>query len=157
MNSAKRVFLLLSACLLGAVAVAQPGRQTPTNDPKATQITLPNGWSLTPAGRSLPLGDLPLNIQLSPAKNLLAVTNNGQSRQTIQLIDPVGEKVLDEQEIAKSWYGLKFSANGEKLYASGGNDNVVLVYPVRDQKLGRADTIRLGKPWPDAKICPAGI
>jgi hemoglobin/transferrin/lactoferrin receptor protein len=35
------------------------------------------------AGRSLPLGDLPLNIQLSPSGKLLAVTNNGQSKQSV--------------------------------------------------------------------------
>jgi hypothetical protein len=28
----------------------------------ASRKTLPNGWSLSPVGRSLPLGDLPLNM-----------------------------------------------------------------------------------------------
>lgn len=32
-------------------------------------VLLPNGWTLTPAGRSLPLGDLPLNIAVSLSKN----------------------------------------------------------------------------------------
>ena len=57
-------------------------------------IKLPNGWSLTPAGRSFPLGDLPLNIAVSGSGKRMAVTNNGQSVQSIQLIDPVSEKVL---------------------------------------------------------------
>ena len=51
------------------------------------QIKLPNGWSLTPVGKSLPLGDLPLNIAISSTKKYIAVTNNGQSTQSIQLID----------------------------------------------------------------------
>lgn len=30
------------------------------------RVTLPNGWSLTPIGKSLPLQDLPLNLVASP-------------------------------------------------------------------------------------------
>lgn len=130
--------------------------QTPTNNPKADRVLLPNGWSLSPAGRSLPLGDLPLNIQLSPSNKLLAVTNNGQGLQSIQLIDTKTEKILDEKPIAKSWYGLAFSADEKKLYVSGANDNIILIYPIVNQKLGDADTITLGKKWPN-KISPTGI
>ncbi|HEU0063726.1 MAG TPA: hypothetical protein VFQ58_01800, partial [Flavisolibacter sp.] len=83
------------------------------------KVFLPNGWSLTPAGRSIELGDLPLNIAVSASGNLVAVTNNGQSTQTIQLIDVKNEKVLSEIKIPKSWYGLKFSWNDKLLYASG--------------------------------------
>src|SRR4051812_30293383 len=75
------------------------------------QINLPNGWSLTPVGKSLSLGDLPLNIAVSSTKKYIAVTNNGQSTQSIQLIDVQREKILDSIEIAKSWLGLKFSAD----------------------------------------------
>jgi len=50
-------------------------------------VTLPNGWSLSPAGRSLPLGDLPLNIAVSASKKWIAVTNNGQSRQSLQCVN----------------------------------------------------------------------
>ena len=44
-----------------------------------SRITLPNGWSLTPAGMHIPLGDLPLTIAVSHSKKMLVVTNNGQS------------------------------------------------------------------------------
>jgi hypothetical protein len=40
------------------------------------QITLPNGWSLSPAGKSLPLGDLPLNMAISNSKKLMAVNKH---------------------------------------------------------------------------------
>src|SRR5579864_1805505 len=91
----------------------------------AAKVMLPNGWSLTPAGHSLPLGDLPLNIAVSPSKRWLAVTNNGQSTQTLQLIDAMNEQIADSVVIPKSWLGLKFSADGRFLYASGGNDNCI--------------------------------
>lgn len=122
------------------------------------QVLLPNGWKLSPAGRSLPLGDLPLNMQLSSSGRLLAVTNNGQSTQSIQLIDPQNEKLLDEQVIRKSWYGLAFSRDEKKLYASGGNDNCILVYNIKADKLGTPDTIKLAaNAWPKSKVCPTGL
>ena len=120
------------------------------------KVMLPNGWSLSPAGRSLPLGDLPLNIVVSPSKKLMAVTNNGQSTQTIQLINPATEKILDNIVVEASWYGLKFSADEKSLYVSGGNNNWIVQYAVIDNKLKLKDFIKLGNKWP-TKISPAGI
>ncbi len=123
---------------------------------ESKRVTLPNGWSLTPVGKQLPLGDLPLNIALSPDKKIAAVTNNGQSDQTIQLIDIENEKVLDSIIIAKAWLGLTFSNDGKYIYASGGNDNRIIKYSVTNNKLAGADTIVLGKPWPE-RISVAGL
>ncbi|HVU98903.1 MAG TPA: alkaline phosphatase family protein [Puia sp.] len=126
------------------------------------KVVLPNGWSLTPAGHSLPLGDLPLNIAVSASGKYLAVTNNGQSTQTLQLIDVVNEKVLDTVIIQKSWLGLRFSADDKWIYASGGNDNMILRYAVNPHPsaghpgLILKDSIVLGKKWPE-KISPAGL
>ena len=120
------------------------------------QIKLPNGWSLTPIGKSLPLGDLPLNIAVSSTKKLMAVTNNGQSTQSILLFDVLHEKRLDSITIAKSWLGLKFSADEKYLYASGGNDNRILKYAIINNKLQLKDSIILGDAWP-VKISPTGI
>jgi YVTN family beta-propeller protein len=111
---------------------------------------------LSPAGRSLPLGDLPLNIAVSKSKKLMAVTNNGQSVQSIQLINPATEKILDNIVVPKSWYGLKFSADEKYLYASGGNDNWILKFSLLNKKLLLVDSIKLGQKWPE-KISPAGI
>lgn len=119
-------------------------------------LTLPNGWSLSPAGRSLPLGDLPLNMAVSKSQRLMAVTNNGQSKQTLQLINTKTEKILDNIEIKKSWLGLHFSSDEKYLYASGGNDNWILQYAVLNNKLVLQDSIKLGNKWPN-KISPAGI
>jgi YVTN family beta-propeller protein len=120
------------------------------------KVMLPNGWSISKVGRSLPLGDLPLNLQVSHNKRMMAVTNNGQSVQSIQLIDVQSEKVTDEKVIDKAWYGLQFNDKDDKLYVSGGNDNSILSYPVAGGKLLTPDTIRLGKPWP-VKISPTGL
>ena len=120
------------------------------------RVSLPNGWQLTPAGKIIPLGDLPLNIAISPDKKLAAVTNNGQSTQTIQLIDLKKEIVTDSVVIGKSWLGLSFSSDSKALYASGGNDNFIIKYSIRKKELINSDTIKLGLPWPE-KISIAGI
>ena len=130
--------------------------QNVNTQPNTQEVLLPNGWSLTPAGRSLEVGDLPLNIAVSASEKLMAVTNNGQGKQTIQLIDTKSEKVLDNIEIPKSFYGLKFSRDEKSLFASGGNDNWILKYAIIENKLVLNDSLILGKKWPN-KISPVGI
>ena len=144
-----------SLLLLSAVLAAHA--QLPGKIEQTQQVLLPNGWKLSPAGRHLQLGDLPLNMQLSTSGKLLAVINNGQSTQSVQLIDPVNEKLLDEKVLAKSWYGLAFTRDEKKLYVSGGNDNLILAFNIDHNKIGAADTIKLGQPWPKNKICTTGI
>ena len=141
----KKIFILGTVCSLFVFFAA--GQK---------KITLPNGWSLSPAGTSLPLGDLPLNIAVSPSKKLMAVTNNGQSTQSIQLIDVKNEKILDNIIIGESWLGVQFSSDEKYLYAGGGNKNRILKYAIINNKLKLADSIQLGKKWPN-KISPAGL
>ncbi|HTI94456.1 MAG TPA: bifunctional YncE family protein/alkaline phosphatase family protein [Puia sp.] len=153
--------LLVASLLLGCCyAQAQTPTIIPGKVEQTGQVLLPNGWKLSPAGRTLPLGsmsDLPLNLQISRSGRLMAVTNNGQSTQSVQLIDPKTEKVLDEKEVKRSWYGIAFSPDEKHLYASGGYDNYVLDFPVKDNKLGTPDTIRLGAPYPKERTCPTGM
>lgn len=147
----KKIIALSVFSFLVLTAFAQTAAEL-----RAQRVQLPNGWKLSPVGKILRLGDLPLNIALSPSGKIAAVTNNGQSIQTIQLFDVVNEKLLDTTEIKKSWLGLTFSSDGKSLCASGGNDNIIIRYDVSARKLVNADTIRIGKPWPE-KISITGI
>lgn len=147
----KKIFLVIALIVSVKFISAQTLQQLASQ-----RIHLPNGWSLTPVGKSITVGDLPLNMALSSTQKYMAVTNNGQSTQTIQLIDVQKEKVLDNIIIPKSWVGLKFSANEKYLYASGGNDNWILKYAIINQKLILNDSIKLGDKWP-VKISPTGI
>src|ERR1700753_3827882 len=112
--------MILSGALLIGLAVLNTGqalaqmsrgaaigfRDLPTVE--SNRVKLPNGWSLTPVGKTLPLGDLPLNITVSRTHRYAAVTNNGQSTQTIQLLDAQNDQELDKVVIGKSWGGLVF-------------------------------------------------
>ncbi|HEV8082884.1 MAG: bifunctional YncE family protein/alkaline phosphatase family protein [Chitinophagaceae bacterium] len=147
----RKILVFLIAGLLIQALSAQTTHHSVTGT-----VQLPNGWRLTPAGKSLPLGDLPLNMAVSASKKYLAVTNNGQSTQSIQLIDVQREKILDNIVVAKCWVGLKFSADEKFLYASGGNDNWILQYAIINNKLVLKDSIILGTKWPN-RISPTGI
>ncbi|WP_316797659.1 bifunctional YncE family protein/alkaline phosphatase family protein [Pedobacter frigidisoli] len=148
----KIIVLFIISMIIQEVYAQWPGKIEHTK-----QVLLPNGWKLSPAGHSIPLGDLPLNMQVSPSGKYIAVTNNGQSTQSLQLIDAKSEKILDEKVLAKSWYGLAFSKDENHLYVSGGNDNIIIKFTIRNQNLAESDTIKLGEPWPKSKISPAGI
>ncbi len=149
----KPISIIFALSLLGTTTYAQlPGPQSSTN-----QLLLPNGWKLSPAGHSIQLGDLPLNMQLSSSGKYLAVTNNGQSTQSVQLIDPKKAQIIDSCIVGKAWYGLAFSRDEKHLYASGANDNWIIDFHIKDGKFTRKDTIVMGKPWPKQKISPTGI
>jgi len=123
---------------------------------ESNKVGLPNGWTLTPVGKQIELGDLPLNLVISHNKKLAAVSNNGQSTQTIDLIDLSLQRKIDSIEIPKSWYGLAFSSDDNTLYASGGHDNLIRIYKIKDGRMTSKDSIVLGKPWPN-KIGIAGL
>jgi YVTN family beta-propeller protein len=147
----RKIFLLYFFSLAVLYSASQTVQQL-----ESKRVHLPNGWSLTPVGKSLSLGDLPLNIVLSSTKKYIAVTNNGQSTQSLQLIDVMSEKIVSSIVIPKSWYGLRFSADEKFLYASGGDDNWILKYAITNDKLVLKDSIKLGDKWPN-KISPTGI
>ena len=123
-----KIYLFLVPFLFsGVLGQAQKAKTENLN-----RITLPNGWSLSPAGKSLPLGDLPLNMAVSYSKKYIAVTNNGQSKQSLQLINVETNKVVDNITIDKSWLGIAFTKDEKTLYASGGNDNWILKYAIKN-------------------------
>ncbi len=125
-------------------------------DIERSRVFLPNGWHLTPVGRSLRVGDLPLNLAVNRNRRRIAVTNNGKSDQSIELIDGENARVIDSISLRQSWLGLQFSDDDRRLYVSGGNLNSIFVFDVSNDKLRLEDSIVLGKPWP-VKISPTGL
>ncbi len=153
LNRIKSICMVL--CVLMVILTVHIQAQT-VEKIESGRISLPNGWHLTPAGKMVHIGDLPLNIAVSPSEKLVAVTNNGQSDQSVQLVRIRNGKVTDSVAIGKAWLGLVFSDDGKYLYASGGNDNLIIRYAVKKRHLINVDTIKLGKPWPE-RISVAGI
>ncbi|HEY4324174.1 MAG TPA: alkaline phosphatase family protein [Mucilaginibacter sp.] len=148
----KKSKLLLFGLLLQSFSTVVFGQNNQL--PKA--VRLPNGWSLSPAGKQLPLGDLPLSIAVSKSKKWAVVTNDGQSTQTLQLIDTKQEKVVDSVVVPTLWGGLAFSADEKYLFASGGNRNRIEQFAIKGGKFSLVDSIVIDKPWP-VKISITGI
>ena len=140
---------LLIFLFLGNIISLSAQKMSPT-------ISLPNGWKLSPAGKSFSLGDLPLNIAVSHSNKFVAVTNNGVSAHSIMLIDVKSERVIDSVIIPKAWYGLAFSPDDQYLYAAGGHDNKIVRYQIIQNRLNKKDEIILGVVWPN-RIAPSGI
>ena len=156
MLTAKFKIALSLICLIAlSFSIAQVNAQS-LKEIESGRVSLPNGWKLSPVGKMMPVGDLPLNIAVAPSGKLLAVTNNGQSDQSIHLVDAEKLQLLDSVIIAKGWLGLTFSKDGKYLYASGGNDNWIMRYQITNNKIVPFDTLVIGKPWP-VKISIAGI
>ena len=84
---------------------------------KTKTVRLPNGWGITPIGNSLKLGDLPLNMAVSPNRQWIAVTNNGQSIQSIQLVDVKSEQIMDTKEVKVAWLGLAWANNSKSNFS----------------------------------------
>jgi YVTN family beta-propeller protein len=148
-----RYLVIFCALLLTLQVNAQSDLQSQLT---SKRVTLPNGWKLSPHGESIPLGDLPLHVAVSPNQKYLLVTNNGQSVQSLQLIDVASNQILDSKVLPKSWYGLKVAANNKTVFVSGGNDNVILVFEIEAGKLVEKDKIALTTEK-KTLISPSGI
>ncbi len=147
-------FLLISAAALncgGNRELSLPGK-LPDG-----RVRLPNGWYLSPAGSHVPVGELPLNMALTPDGRYLLVTNNGTREQSISIIDCASWKTVQTLPVAKSWLGIRLFDHGTRFILSGGNDNRVDLYSFEAGRASRVDSILLGRPWPKERISVAGL
>ncbi len=121
------------------------------------RVLLPDGWILSPAGRDVPLGDLPLSMDLSPDGRFAVVANAGYDTQSVSVVDLTSLRVLQTLPVAKTWLGLKFFNAGARFALSGGNDNRIYIFRFSEGNAILADSIVLGRPWPQNKIWVAGL
>lgn len=125
--------LLILLCAL-TIRADQPTRFAgPTKD----GFLLPNGWTLTPAGKHVTLPDLPLNIiPLSDNKHAL-VSCSGYNQHELAVIELSGPSVGDIAKVKQSWYGLATDRDQKHVWWSGGGANVIHGYSLTDNKLKR--------------------
>jgi YVTN family beta-propeller protein len=121
------------------------------------RILLPNGWYLSPAGKQLEIGELPLNMVVTPDEHFLITTDDGTAKQTLSIIDLQKWELIQKVPIAKSWLGLRMFDGGKRLLVSGGNDNRVYVYGFNEGSLDLQDSLVVAPPRPAAKVWVAGI
>jgi YVTN family beta-propeller protein len=118
-----------AACALTAVLAvwAQVGpRKLP--GPTPSGYLLPNGWRLSPAGRQVELGGLPLRLVAVPGGPYVIATSNGYGAHFLAVIDAAAERVVEKVPIQEGWMGLAVDAAGQTVYASTGSQDRILVY-----------------------------
>jgi YVTN family beta-propeller protein len=151
------VFTLAARCAVALVLIASTAGGAGAQAGRSSQ-----GWLLTPAGRQVSLGDRPLSIALSHDGQTLLVGNNGQSMQSLMVIDSTTGSVrqtIPYPAPEALFLGLLFSPDGRHAYASAGGNNKIRTYDWSDQQLVERAPILLPTDRDGKKInlYPAGI
>ena len=122
--------LLPALALLPALLAAGDGpRGAPLPGKQSREVTLlPNGWRISPAGRHLTVGDLPLAMLESADGRHVVVGSNGWMKPTLTVIDVRNFYVKSKLTVDHAWMGLAWSPDGRRVYSSGGGDNSVREY-----------------------------
>ena len=99
MNHRILLVTTLASALFALVAVGdEPVRPGPTDK----GFLLPNGWTITPAGKQVALTDLPLNIiPLTDGRHVLVATN-GFNKHELSLIDLTTQTVVTSEAVRES-------------------------------------------------------
>lgn len=141
--------------LFAAPLAALIGQEPPPLPPPAARllpgmqrdgfVQLPNQWRLRPAGRQLELGDFPVQIAPHPSGKFLAVLHCGYRDHEIALVGLVGNRprIVSRAVIDQAFYGVAFAPDGNTLYASGGEYEVVHVFDHRDGYLSNHRQFRV--------------
>ncbi|HEY6424917.1 MAG TPA: beta-propeller fold lactonase family protein [Pseudonocardiaceae bacterium] len=162
----RRGWLTAGVALLVMLAAGcgPPALSRPHAGPATDATTMiPVGYTLTPAGRQTDLGDLPLAAAISPDDHWLAISNDGQGAQSLQLVDTSSGTVrqtLSYPAPQALFVGLAFAPDGKTLYASGGGNEMIRRYSVGGGALAEQAPIPLPTTNPaGAKVnpFPAGI
>src|SRR6202043_2415351 len=118
-----RVIVLAMIGLMATVNPILPA----TDDPPR----LPTGLRLDPAGRSIPVGNMPLAALASPDGRWLVLSLSGYREQGIEVVDRASGAVVQRVEQPGAFLGLAWSTDGRTLYASGGVADAVYIYTWR--------------------------
>ncbi len=114
---------------LAAGCAPQPPGSTRGGDEVASAPRrLPTGATLDPVGRATPIGQYPLTMVPTPEGNRVVLLLDGYRDNGIQVVEPATGRVIQTILQPASFVGLSFDAAGRRLYASGGNQDVIYRY-----------------------------
>jgi YVTN family beta-propeller protein len=136
------MFVVASAIYMRAQTTAAPATGVPGALADGSTL-LANGWRIAPAGRTLKVGTLPMNIVVSPDGRYAVVTNNGVTRPSFTVIDIASWTIKSTTPVDAAWLGLVFSPDGTRLYSAGAAQNNVQEYVFADGAVTRARTFAL--------------
>ncbi len=146
-----------SALLLAAIAVL--GQESKPSATSASTPPLATGVRLDPEGAFVDLGSMPLGMVLSPDHKHMVAVLGGWREQGIQIVDLRSKKVTQTLTQGAAFYGAAFSADGNTLYVSGGNEDVIYAYSWHNGSAALEKKIVLGTQKADktGSRYPAGL
>lgn len=158
----KRSKFIAAASLATVILGSTTGFAAYTNivGPKGdgTAVT-PHGWTVTPTGEQITLGDFPMGAALSPDHRYLIVSNDGQGEQSLQVVDIKSQQVVQTipyKSPEALYFGVAFSPDGKTVYASAGGNNKIRVFGFENGKLTEMSSIKLTTAN-NTNFYPAGI
>jgi YVTN family beta-propeller protein len=144
---------VITAASLAATAAAcgsgtNAGRSPADGAPASLEPNrLSTGARLDPAGRSIPVGNMPLSAIPSPDGKHLVLALSGWRQQGIDIVSRATGAVIQHVEQPGAFIGLAWSTDGRTLYVSGGAADVVYRYawsPNAERPATLADSVALG-------------
>jgi DNA-binding beta-propeller fold protein YncE len=106
-------------------------------------VLLPNQWKLDPVGRQITVGDFPVNIAVHPSGRYAAVLHCGYSEHEIAILDLNQARLVSRATLKEAFYGIAFSPDGSRMFASGAGTEAVYVFDFREGFLSSQRTIPL--------------
>lgn len=135
---AAAVFLIAAA-----VRAETPETNRPGTAPDGS-VLLHDGWTIHPLGRAIEVGTFPMSVVPLP-RNRAAVLLCGFGEEGIDVVDLASGRT-ERIAMPKAWLGLAASADGRRLYASGGADNLVRVFADEEGEWTEEKPFVLGPP-----------
>src|SRR6185436_16108442 len=129
------LFALLALLTFVASTPAQEAKSPAKSafaGPSDQGFLLPNGWRLTPAGKQVPLTDLPLNILVDAEGKHAIVATGGYNAHELTAIELATQKKVASQSTRHTWFGLAMEKSSGKLWWSGGGSSVLHNYTWKD-------------------------
>lgn len=153
-RSSRRTVVFLVAILMLAPCALTQGTKAPSfTTPLAT------GVRLDPEGEVVDLGSMPLGMAMTPDGKRLVVVLSGWREQGIQVVDLESRSVTETIPQEAAFYGAAFSADGNAVYVSGGNEDLIYAYSWRNGVAALDKKIVLGEKKSDktGSRYPAGV
>src|ERR1041385_6683664 len=151
--------LLLGFCALACLCRPLPTHAQRADDSPRAQGLLPTGVRLDTAGRSFDVGNMPLSMVLSPEGDRIIVLLCGWREQGLQVVERATGRVTQTIKQPAAFLGLAFAPDGQTLYASGADEDVVYRYAWHDRQATPAGSFVLAhkEPKKNGTSYPAGL
>ena len=120
-------------------------RETPGLRPNENLLF--NGWGITPAGEHVTLSDMPLKLVVSPDGKFLLAVSGGYNDTGLTVLNTTDKKVAQFVPLKKSWNGLAFTKDGQRVLVSGGGSGLIHVFKYEK---GTVTTEKPVRPVPDS-------